>query len=108
MVAALGLTGERDRPYFWRTHGGAEVDLLLEMRGRVIPFEIKLGGEPGIGRGLVECAKDLGAKNAFVMHGGPHTYPLGRGFWALSVELVAEPERLRDRLLDPERRVSKA
>lgn len=42
------------------------------------------------------------------MHGGPDTYPLGRGFWALSVELLAEPETLRDTLLDPERQVGRA
>ena len=59
-------------------------------------------------RGLIECVKDPHAKTAFVLHGGPHTYPLGRGFWALSVELLAEPERLREALLDPERRVGKA
>ena len=29
----LGLTGERDA-YFWATHGGAELDLLLMRRGR--------------------------------------------------------------------------
>lgn len=107
VMATLGLAGERARPYFWRTHGGAEVDLLLEMRGRVIPIEIKLGGEARTGRGLIECVKDLGLKSGFVMHGGADSYPLGRGFWALSIELLAEPETLRDILLDPEQRVGK-
>ncbi len=108
VVATLGLAGERARPYFWRTHGGAEVDLLLEMQGRVIPVEIKLGAEARAGRGLIECMKDLGAKSGFIMHGGPDTYPLGRGVWALSVELLSRPETLRNVLLDPGRRATKA
>ena len=33
--------------YHWRTRGGAEVDLLLEINGTLYPFEIKLSSNPG-------------------------------------------------------------
>jgi predicted AAA+ superfamily ATPase len=33
--------------YHWRTHAGAEVDLLLERDGRLFPIEIKLNTKPG-------------------------------------------------------------
>ena len=33
--------------YHWRTRGGAEVDLLLEINGTLYPFEIKLTSNPG-------------------------------------------------------------
>lgn len=33
--------------YHWRSHGGAEVDLLLERDGRFYPIEIKLTSRPG-------------------------------------------------------------
>jgi predicted AAA+ superfamily ATPase len=33
--------------YHWRSHGGGEVDLLLERDGRYYPVEIKLGTRPG-------------------------------------------------------------
>jgi len=32
--------------HHWRTHGGAEVDLLLEYNGRLFPLEIKLTSNP--------------------------------------------------------------
>lgn len=35
--------------YHWRSHGGAEVDLLLERDGRFYPIEIKLTSRPGKG-----------------------------------------------------------
>jgi predicted AAA+ superfamily ATPase len=33
--------------YHWRSHGGAEVDLLLERDGVFFPIEVKLGSNPG-------------------------------------------------------------
>jgi predicted AAA+ superfamily ATPase len=58
ILSALRLAGEHAEPFFWRTHGGAEVDLLLRLGPRVVPIEVKLGGPPRPGRGLVECMKD--------------------------------------------------
>lgn len=103
ITGALGLLGERPRPFFWRTHGGAEVDLLLEMRGRLLPIEIKLSGSPAVGRGLLECMKDLSLDAGFVVHGGEAAFPLGRRVFALPASIVAWPERLREALLHPER-----
>jgi len=33
--------------HHWRSHGGAEVDLILERDGRIFPIEIKLTSNPG-------------------------------------------------------------
>ena len=35
--------------HHWRSHGGAEVDLLLERDGRFYPIEVKLGSRPSKG-----------------------------------------------------------
>jgi predicted AAA+ superfamily ATPase len=37
------------RLYHWRSHGGAEVDVVLERDGRLYPIEIKLSAKPGKG-----------------------------------------------------------
>jgi hypothetical protein len=62
--------------FHWRSHGGAEVDLVLERDGTLFPIEIKLTSRPsrndargiaafrntypqaGIAPGLVICAVD--------------------------------------------------
>lgn len=33
--------------YHWRSHGGAEVDLILEMDGKFFPMEVKSNSRPG-------------------------------------------------------------
>jgi predicted AAA+ superfamily ATPase len=103
ILGALQLAGERVEPFFWRTHGGAEVDLILSFRGRVVPAEIKLGPEARPSRGLLECMSDLGVRSGFVIHGGVSAHPLGKGVWAIPASLVAEPERLSGALQSPRR-----
>jgi predicted AAA+ superfamily ATPase len=53
--------------FFWRTHAGAEVDLLLRLRGTIVPVEVKLGTGPPELRGLLACMNDLGLSRGFVV-----------------------------------------
>jgi hypothetical protein len=108
VLGTLRLAGERVQPYFWRTHGGAEVDLLLVIRDHIVPIEIKLGAEPRVTRGLTECLKDLRVPTAFVLHGGGASFPLARNVWALSTTLAAQPAALRETLLRPSRLLGRA
>jgi hypothetical protein len=94
VLGALTLCGEVPRPFFWRTHGGAEVDLILEVGTRRVAIEIKLSGAPTVSRGLHECLKDL-ACPGFVIHGGEAAFPMGGSVSALPAHLLAQPERLR-------------
>jgi uncharacterized protein len=96
VLGALGLLGVVVRPFYWRTHGGAEVDLLLETGRSLVPIEVKLSGAPGVPRGLLECMKDLSCRRGFVLHGGEEEYPMGHGVRALPASLVSRPERLRE------------
>jgi hypothetical protein len=55
--------------FFWRTHAGAEVDLLIVEGQRILPVEIKLGAvvdHYGIS-GLRQCMKDLGLRRGWVI-----------------------------------------
>jgi hypothetical protein len=90
LVGTLGMIGEAPNAFFWRTHAGAEVDLLLELRGRLVPIE----RVPRVERGLVECMKDLELARGFVVHGGDATFRLRDGVWALSVAILGKPREL--------------
>ncbi len=70
-----GLAAQRlVRPelFFWRTHAGAEVDLLIVEGRRVLPIEIKLGA--AVDRyavaGLRQCMKDLNLRRGWVISSG--------------------------------------
>lgn len=66
---------------FWRTHAGAEVDLLIATGRRLVPVEIKLGAavDPRSLAGLRQCMQDLGAKRGVVVYTGDERRDAGRG-----------------------------
>lgn len=75
MEQVLALSSERQAS-FWATHGGAELDLVVEgPKGRV-GLEFKVAGSPAMTRSLHEAIKDLGLKRAWVVHPGELQGPL--------------------------------
>lgn len=68
-------------PHFWRTAGGAEVDLLLERGGAFHAVEIKTAraASPYLARGLRAILDDTGATSATVIDQGQGTDPLAPG-----------------------------
>ena len=84
--------------WFWRTARGAEVDLLIETGGRLIPFEIKLHSAPAAADlgGMRQCMADLGMSRGYVVYPGRERYSLGGGVTALAAEeLLARPRGAR-------------
>lgn len=67
--------------HFWRTAGGAEVDLLLERSGQLHAVEIKTSraSSPYLARGLRAIMDDTGAVSATVIDQGADTDPLAPG-----------------------------
>ena len=72
--AALADPGAE--PFFYRTHAGVEVDLLLKLRGKLVPIEIKLGTSATDVRGLTTAMSDLGADRGFLVTSGTGRTPL--------------------------------
>jgi uncharacterized protein len=64
---------------YWRTLAGAEVDLIVELGGAVVPIEVKLHTSPVASdlRGLSQCVADLGCSTGYVLHGGAAAYEVG-------------------------------
>lgn len=58
--------------YYYRTAGGAEIDLVLEFAGhprKLHAIEIKRSAAAGVRRGFHEACEDIGATHRFVVHG---------------------------------------
>jgi len=79
IVALARLVDPSAEPYFWRTHGGVEVDLVLSLRGRLVPIEVKLGISPPDTRPLETAMKDLGLDRGFVVNAGKSSAEIRRG-----------------------------
>lgn len=70
------LGARRDEAYFWATHAGAELDLLV-VRGRVRRgFEVKRTSTPRVTKSMRAAVETLGLETLDVIHGGKDTFPL--------------------------------
>jgi hypothetical protein len=69
----LSLTGDRDA-HFWATHGGAELDLLVNWGGRKYGFEFKYGDAPSLTKSMHTALHDLKLERLFVVHPGQDSY----------------------------------
>ncbi|HKQ70125.1 MAG TPA: ATP-binding protein [Polyangiaceae bacterium] len=85
--------GDRD-VYFWATHAGAELDILVQAGSRPIGIEVKWGDAPRMTKSMHVALADLGLRRLFVVYPGPKRYTLQKGVEALPVgELDAILER---------------
>ena len=71
------LAGLDDRSAsFWGTHAGAELDLLVTLRGERHGFECKYSDAPGSTRSMRVATEDLGLKHLWVIYPGQDRYVL--------------------------------
>jgi len=80
-IETLVHRGEEPRIYFWRTSSGIEVDIVIEVNGKLIPIEVKLSStpRPGMAAGIKSFREALGNKvgKGYVVHPGDIRLPLG-------------------------------
>lgn len=98
LLSAFARVDASARPWFWRTAQGDEIDLLVESRTRVLPFEIKLHSSPQADdvRSLRTCMSHLGLERGYVIYPGHEAYSLGGGIKALpAAGLLAHPDALQ-------------
>jgi predicted AAA+ superfamily ATPase len=69
----LAAAGEHEA-YFWGTHAGAELDLLLLRKGRRIGIEFKYGDAPAMTRSLHAALQDLDLQRALIVYPGGERY----------------------------------
>jgi len=83
---------EGTEAYYYRTSGGAEIDLLLHLPGRQRwAVEIKRGMAPKAARGFHAAAADLGPDRRYLVYPGAERFPLGQDIEAVGLtEMVAE------------------
>ena len=75
-VEQLAGTFEAGSVYFWATHGGAELDLLVMRGGKRYGFECKLADAPGTTRSMRVALHDLELEHLWVVYPGKQAYPL--------------------------------
>ena len=71
----VGALETRDA-YYWATHAGAELDLLVLRGGKRYGFECKFADAPGTTRSMRVALEDLGLEHLWVVYPGNEEYAL--------------------------------
>ena len=77
--------------YFWATHAGAELDLLIMAQGKRFGFELKYADAPARQRSMLIALEDLHLDQLWVVYPGDQAYDLDD---RISVIPVADLTRL--------------
>ena len=81
LIAAAPTGAE---PYFYRSSGGAELDLVLRLPNGIIwALEIKRTTTPKVSRGFQQAAHDIGAEHRLLIYSGAHEVPMQDGLRAV-------------------------
>ncbi len=99
LISAFQRIRPGSQAYFWRTATGQEVDLLIDLGTRQVPFEIKLHSAPRLddARGVLTCMQDLQLRKGYVIYPGRETFSLGHQVTAIPAgELLGDPARIAD------------
>jgi predicted AAA+ superfamily ATPase len=83
----IRLLDTRDA-YFWATHGGAELDLLVHAGGKRYGFEFKYSDAPGTSRSMQVAVHDLALTHLWVVYPGGHEYALDERITALPLDAL--------------------
>jgi uncharacterized protein len=81
-----------DEAYFWATHQGAELDLLLFVNGKRIGVEVKRQDAPALTASMRIAIDDLKLDRLVVLHPGVTAYSLGRNVEALPLAKLSSIE----------------
>ena len=87
LILAAGL---RRTPYYYRTHAGAEIDLLLEKGGQPeMAIEIKRSSAPSPAKGFAQACDDLGITQRYVVYPGQERFALRHDAQAIGLRELA-------------------
>ncbi|MBW2706283.1 MAG: ATP-binding protein [Deltaproteobacteria bacterium] len=97
---AIGFFRTRDA-YFWATHAGAELDLLVLVEGRRYGFEFKYADAPGRSRSMHIALQDLHLDHLWVIYPGQQEYALDDHITVIPLEAVPKMSNLPGALIKP-------
>jgi hypothetical protein len=89
------LAGEpHDEAWFWATHQGAEIDLLLRRGGRLLGVECKRADAPRLTPSMRIALDDLGLERLAIVYPGAQRFAVADRVEAVPIETLADPGRL--------------
>lgn len=88
IIRQLGV--RPDECFFWATHGGAELDLLVLSGQQRLGFEVKRTTSPRLTASMRNALSDLKLRRLDVIHAGEQTFPLEKKVQAVALSRLLE------------------
>lgn len=76
--------------FFWGTHGGQAIDMVVDQGASLRGFEVKRTSAPRLTRSMRGALADLPLSRLDVIHAGPESYPLAKRVTAVSASRLLE------------------
>lgn len=81
---SIRLGARPEECFFWATHAGAELDLLVVRGQRRLGFEVKRTTSPAATRSMHSARESLHLDRLDLIHAGEHSFPLAEGVRAIA------------------------
>ena len=89
-----------DEAYFWATHNGAELDLLIVKQGRRFGVECKRVDAPRLTPSMRIALEDLALEHIAVIYPGDRRYPLADRVTAVPLDALASPDASWEKIFE--------
>lgn len=94
VIEQLLATVPHDSAWFWGTHQGAEIDLVLQRGARLFGVECKRADVPRVTPSIQIALQDLGLERVAVLYPGARRFALADRVEAVPVAALVDPESL--------------
>jgi len=89
-IEQILMTEPHDDAYFWATHQGAEIDLILRRGDRLLGVECKRADAPRLTPSIHIALEDLGLERIAVIYPGNKRFPLADNVDAIPIEELGQ------------------
>ena len=90
VIEQLMMTEPHDEAYFWATHQGAEIDLIIRRGDRLLGVECKRTDTPRMTPSIRIALEDLGLKRVAIIYPGNTRFPLAKKVEAVPLEELGQ------------------
>jgi len=94
VIEQILMSEPHDEAYFWATHQGAEIDLILRRGERLFGVECKRTDAPGLTPSIRISLEDLGMEHIAVIYPGSKRFPLADNVEAVPLDELGQGRQL--------------
>ncbi len=90
VIEQVLMSEPHDEAFFWATHQGAEIDLILRRGNALFGVECKRTDTPRLTPSIRNAIGDLGLQHVIVIYPGTRRFPLAEGVEAVPLQTIGK------------------